>query len=266
MGGWINQTYGWRMAFLAAGLPGVLLALLLKATVREPMQLTRSGQAAREAPSLVCIARGLWNRVALRHLVIVMTLFNLITAAVQGWLAAFFIRSHGMQTGELGLWMAVATAGGAGLGTWCATALFGRPWTADTRTQARILAVGTALLGALLLVALLSPVKRVALLAVFPAYVMKGFLLGPMWSLLQGLVDASTRATVSAMVIFAQTLVAGVLGLQLVGLLSDALVPRLRTGDALRWALVTVSLAALWAALHFWLSARTLRRDSLVAA
>jgi MFS family permease len=266
MGGWINQAYGWRMAFVAAGLPGVVLALLLKTTVREPVQVSRSSEEASVVPPLLGIARGLWNRAALRHLVIAMTLFNLVTAAVQGWLAAFFIRSHGMQTGELGTWMAVATAGGASLGAWCATLLFGRPWTTDTRAQARILAAGTAFLCVLLIVALLSPVKRVALVTVFPAYVMKGFLLGPMWSLLQGLVEANTRATVSAMVIFAQTLLAGVVGLQLVGVLSDALVPRLRTGEALRWALVTVSLAALWAAAHFWLSARTVHEDSLDAA
>ena len=35
-GGWINQFFGWRMAFLVVGLPGILLAVIVKLTLREP--------------------------------------------------------------------------------------------------------------------------------------------------------------------------------------------------------------------------------------
>lgn len=38
LGGWINDTFGWRMAFVAVGLPGVLVALLVRLTVREPVR------------------------------------------------------------------------------------------------------------------------------------------------------------------------------------------------------------------------------------
>src|SRR5205823_8266734 len=37
-GGWIAEHYGWRNAFLAAGVPGLLLALYLFAGVREPIR------------------------------------------------------------------------------------------------------------------------------------------------------------------------------------------------------------------------------------
>src|SRR5262245_1330014 len=36
IGGWINDSYGWRMAFFVVGLPGVLMALLVRLTIREP--------------------------------------------------------------------------------------------------------------------------------------------------------------------------------------------------------------------------------------
>ena len=36
VGGWINEWYGWRVAFLVVGLPGVLLALIVQLTVKEP--------------------------------------------------------------------------------------------------------------------------------------------------------------------------------------------------------------------------------------
>jgi MFS family permease len=35
-GGWINEFFGWRTAFLLVGIPGILLALVLKFTVKEP--------------------------------------------------------------------------------------------------------------------------------------------------------------------------------------------------------------------------------------
>src|SRR5262249_53898476 len=35
-GGWINQRWGWRAAFMAAGAPGLLLAALMRFSVREP--------------------------------------------------------------------------------------------------------------------------------------------------------------------------------------------------------------------------------------
>ena len=36
VGGWINEWYGWRVAFLVVGLPGILLALAVQFTVKEP--------------------------------------------------------------------------------------------------------------------------------------------------------------------------------------------------------------------------------------
>src|SRR5204863_5931721 len=36
IGGYVNQHYGWRTAFFAAGLPGIALAAVLWLTVSEP--------------------------------------------------------------------------------------------------------------------------------------------------------------------------------------------------------------------------------------
>src|SRR5271163_4299150 len=47
IGGWVNQHYGWRMAFFSAGLPGIALATVLWLTVSEP---GRGVMAERFAP------------------------------------------------------------------------------------------------------------------------------------------------------------------------------------------------------------------------
>ncbi len=36
LGGWLNDQYGWRWTFLLMGAPALLVALLVKTTVREP--------------------------------------------------------------------------------------------------------------------------------------------------------------------------------------------------------------------------------------
>src|SRR5947209_19177259 len=43
IGGWVNQYYGWRTAFLVAGLPGILLAILFRLTVQEPRRGAADG-------------------------------------------------------------------------------------------------------------------------------------------------------------------------------------------------------------------------------
>ncbi len=46
-GGWLNQFFGWRTAFMVVGLPGLLVALLVRFTIREP----RRGQSDPGGPT-----------------------------------------------------------------------------------------------------------------------------------------------------------------------------------------------------------------------
>jgi len=45
VGGWINEEWGWRWAFVAAGLPGMALAGIVRWTVREPARGASEGGA-----------------------------------------------------------------------------------------------------------------------------------------------------------------------------------------------------------------------------
>ncbi len=58
IGGYVNQHFGWRMAFFTAGLPGIALAAVLWLTVtepsaarwRKPLRPSRSGQRSASSP------------------------------------------------------------------------------------------------------------------------------------------------------------------------------------------------------------------------
>ena len=38
LGGWIAQFFGWRVALVTVGLPGLVVAMVVRLTVREPMR------------------------------------------------------------------------------------------------------------------------------------------------------------------------------------------------------------------------------------
>jgi MFS family permease len=262
MSGWINQAYGWRAVFVAAGVPGIFLALLMKLTVREPRRNSSPSPRStnREEFSLRSAFAVVWQRRALRHLAIGMTLLNLATVSMLSWLPTFFIRTQGMKTGELGTWFAVITGLGGGLGVWLSGSLFRRFRIEDERSQARILAVTAALVFPLLLGALLLPAKYVALSLLIPANALLYFYLAPACALVQGLCAAQMRATVIAIVILSQTLAAGVLGQQLIGFLSDLFAKHVGA-SALQWALLAICPVALWAAAHFALAAQSIHQE-----
>ena len=47
-GGWLNEFFGWRVAFMVVGIPGVLLAILVRTTVREPIRGLMENRTASE--------------------------------------------------------------------------------------------------------------------------------------------------------------------------------------------------------------------------
>ena len=58
LGGWMSQELGWRYAFLLVGLPGILLALIVRFTLREPQRGMSEGvrREAAPAPRTMCLA------------------------------------------------------------------------------------------------------------------------------------------------------------------------------------------------------------------
>src|SRR5215470_17302879 len=94
IGGWVSQWYGWRAAFYTVGLPGLLLALLVRFTLREPPRGYAEGlqATAPEAPSLGTVIRLMVSTPTLRHLAAGATLASFVGYGVVLWLPAFLMR------------------------------------------------------------------------------------------------------------------------------------------------------------------------------
>src|SRR5262245_59532954 len=117
-GGWMAETLGWRSAFLLVGLPGLLLAVIVRLTLREPPRgHAEARRDAGPAPEPVEVMRAMWRLPTFRHLAAAATLHAFVGYGLANWNAVFLMRSHGMSPGEVGTWLAFIAVVFGGLGT-----------------------------------------------------------------------------------------------------------------------------------------------------
>lgn len=260
-GGWLAGYLGWRMTFFVMGIPGLLLALLVKITMQEPRIDARVTCVTPPTTlRLSEVLAFLWQQRSLRHLSIGIILLATLGLGLGPWYAAFLTRNHGMGTAELGAWLGLIVSLGGLSGAWLGGQVAVRWFADDERGQLRLNAILFASLTPCYLLFLLLRQKHEALLALVPLMVINSFVFGPTFALLQRLVADEMRATTLAVVMLLANLIGMGLGPQLVGLLSDALTP-LAGRDSLRYSMLTLSLVALWGGWHFWRVAATVQAD-----
>ena len=110
VGGWLEQHYGWRVAFMGVGLPGVVLAAVVRLTLREPPRGHADGRVAAgaaEQPPLKVVASVMWKRKSFRHLVLGIGAQAIAGYGVLQWTPSFLHRSYQMTSSEIGLSLAI---------------------------------------------------------------------------------------------------------------------------------------------------------------
>lgn len=262
LGGWLNEIYGWRLTFFLMGIPGLLLAAVVRLTLLDPRRRAGGANAVQSAalPAMRDVLSDLWRREALRHLCIALILLYSIGMGLGPWYAAFLMRSHGMGTKELGidLGLIFSLAGVAGvlLGGYVSAR-----WFADNeRAQMRVSAASVAALVPCFVAFLMLPERSYALIALAPLIMAFSVFLGPTYALMQRLVEDEMRATVMAVVMLLVNIIGMGIGPQIVGALSDVFAPVVGA-DSLRYAMLCMSFLSVWSAYHFWRVGRTVRED-----
>ena len=260
-GGWLAESLGWRRAFVLVGAPGVLLALVVAFTLREPPRGHSEGlQSQGQPPSARDVIAFLWRARSFRHLSLGSALYAFVGYSVVNWSPAFFMRSHAMGTGEVGTWLAGIIGIGGGIGVYMGGALGDRWAQTDARGRVFLPAIAMLVGVPFSFVVYLSDHTTTAMLALtIPA--MTGLMYqAPAFAVTQSLATPRMRATAAAILLFVINIVGLALGPAATGLLSDALAPQYGD-DSLRYAMLCVSLVLIWSSLHFWLASRTLRED-----
>ncbi|MBX3706809.1 MAG: MFS transporter [Pseudomonadales bacterium] len=265
-GGWINEFFGWRVAFFVVGVPGILLALVMRYTVREPPRGMAEGRVSAAAqPSIGETFAYLWRKRSFRHLAFGGALTAFVGYGLVTWMPSFLIRSHGMQTGEVGTWLGLILGipGGIGiaLGGWLADRYGAR----DTRWYMWIVAVALLACVPFSLGVFLSEAAYLALLFLVIPVALGNFYQATTFSQVQGLSTLKMRAVAAAVLLFILNIIGLGLGPQVVGVMSDALRPQF--GDeSLRYSLLISGLVNVWAAWHYFLAGKYLKEDLAATA
>ena len=265
LAGWINEHYGWRLAFLILGLPGLMMAVLVKCVLREPRKNLTAGigehaaSPSAEPPILEVIAM-LWQQHTYRYLVIAITLANFVGIGVGQWFATFFIRHYAMATGELGIWLGLVGGLGGVLGAYMGGHIADRYLKDNPSAQLRYTAVAVGLILPCLMVMLLLPHKYLALFMLAPInFLILGFY-GPVLAMMQQLVEDKKRAMSIAVTMLILNLIGMGLGPQVVGILSDAMSGMLGVAS-LQVAMLISSFVVIGASYYFWQASNTIEKD-----
>lgn len=261
LGGHLVSQYGWRVTFFAAGVPGVLLAvvlLLMREPTRPPAALDNSTPGG--AAVLFQAIKQLAGQPALRHLTIGITLNAMVSAAILIWCTPFLLRSHAMPLAQAGMLVGVFYGGVSMIGVLGGGVVSDRLSRLGDVWRTRVLAVA-ALLSAPALLGLLLLQNAVAMIVCFMVWaVIASIWYGPAYGLTQSLVPVRRRATVASLMYLLTNLFGVGLGPQLVGIFSDALEPMLGV-QSLRYGMAIMAMFHLWAMWHFFRAGRTVERE-----
>lgn len=271
--GFVAAEYGWRAAFFVVGLPGVLIALVLKLTLREPPRgFSDNVQVPTEQPPFRAAIHSLWRRRSFRHLSLAAALHAFAGYGVGSFLPAFLIRSHGMTISEVGMTLSIISAVGIMGGTYFGGYL--SDFFARTREDARyymwIPGLSTIIAVPIALGIYLLPNLTLILALMIPAQLLGYMYLGPSFTMTQGLAGIRERALSGALLLLIMNLIGLGLGPTLAGWLSDVyrgsfaaggMEESIATAQGLRYALCTMTLVNLWSAFHYVMAARYLRED-----
>ena len=262
-GGWINEAFEWRTAFYVVGLPGILLALVVRFTLKEPPRGAAEGlqMSTQEAPPVKEVFKYLWGRRSFRFMALGGALHAFVGYGVGYWIPAMFNRSHELTTGQMGtalFYIGFASIAGTFLGGYLGDKFAAR----DARWYLWLPGLATMISIPFSTFTYLYADPYVALWVLAVPYFLGAYYLGPTFSLTQGLVGLRMRALASSILLFILNIIGLGLGPQFTGIASDVLHATTDLGvDSLRWALVISLVFNLVSAILYLLAARTIKQD-----
>jgi predicted MFS family arabinose efflux permease len=263
--GLVNQYYGWRAAFIVAGLPGIAVALLFRLTVKEP----RRG-AMEESPGttkLLSVGKTLLFLLRQRSFLYITFGGSLIGMSLYGfqiWSPPFLERVHHLGSARIGLYQGVI--GGLGVVGVLLGGFLAESWgKRDVRWRLNVPALASVLCCPMFLLFLFVPSLVTALICWGVATIFIFAYVGPIYAVYQMVSKVRMRALASATFLFIANLIGLGFGSWMIGYLSTRL--GARYGDlSIRYTMIVPCVLALVAGALFWAGSRYLAHDIDVAA
>ena len=262
-GGAIADAYGWRVAMISVGLPGLLLAAVMSAGLREPQRGRHEEAQTPPPPPITHTAATMWANRAMRHLLAGSVIAGLVGYGLTQWLPTFFMRTHDLTQTQTGLLMAGVFGISGAIGALAAGKWFDRLSTRGFQYGVWMLAAVPFVTLPLFILGLLAGDLSTAIaLFIIPGFA-ANYAIGPTIAMIQTLSPPHMRAVSAAIKMLLLNLIGMGLGPLLVGVISDLLAPT-HPENTLGVALSYFTIVGLWGSVHFWLCGRELVRANKI--
>lgn len=255
LGGWLNTAFDWRTAFVVVSLPGVLLAVIMMLTVREPPRGLSDPDGDQkshgESHTLREVFAFILGNIPLRFLVMIAVTSALAGYSILNWGPAYMMRSFGWTTMQVGSWMGPATAFGLIFGNVAAGLIGDRIAKGDLVKYMLVAGFGTALAYPFIMLFALAPTPHLAIFGLFVGKMLMTFWLPPTLAVALTMSPPRMRAMVAAVIALCMSLIGAGFGPTIAGIVSDLLTP-VYGPDGLRYSIaIMASLLLVCAALCF---------------
>ena len=249
LGGVVATRFGWPLAFIAVGVPGLLLALLYPVLVRDYKTVNLVSETADERKMS-------WREIVKASLGVRSTVYAYIggalqlfaSAAIVAWIPSYLNRFYGLPPEKAALKAALIVLVG-GIGMCCGGLVADRLSVGDVRNKLRVPAGYAVCSSVLFAAAFALTAGSLQFALILAAVLFVGGHMGPVAALAAELIHPGLRATALSVV----TLVYNLLGLApgplVVGALSDAF--------GLQQAMMVIPVVCLGAAICFLLGVRS---------
>ena len=256
LAGKIADLYGWRIAFYSLGAPGILLALILKMTLREPkrgqMDVASGDTSDR---TIVEVIRFLLGQKSFLYTCLGAGFMTYALYSSTNFCPSYLVRYHKLDIVTIGYGLGLATGIGGLLGTYLGGRLSDRLGKQDMRWYLYIPALAALLTTIPAIVRYWTEDGYLAIYMVFPYVLISSSFFGPLYAVGQSLASPKMRALATAIILFFINIIGLSCGPLVIGLVSDYL-----SADhgalSLRYAITINFTGLLIAALCFWYASR----------
>ncbi len=225
-GGWLAKTYGWRVAFMAVGAPGLILAALVKLLIKEPprghsdpvQRAPTTGEGAErksfgalmahEARELGGVTASLFSHWPVANMILGLTLTSFAGYGVGQFAAPYFIRAFGLDYATVGLVFGMIGGVSTGLGTLAGGLISDWAGKRDARWYALTPAIGLMIAAPIYVLAYRAPDWRLAAIILLVPGIFHYTYLGPSFAVVQNVVETRRRATASAVMLLFVNIIA----------------------------------------------------------
>ena len=260
-GGWIDEMFGWRAAFFIVGVPGILIAIIFRFTVKEPTRGQAEGKVASDIqPTIYETVSYLLRKKSFRHLAFAASLAAFVGYGGINWLPSFFQRSYGMATSDVGWYLGLILGLPGGLGIFLGGYLSDYFGSRDVRWSLWVAAIAMGITAPLYYLVYLSPTANTSLLWLIIPIALGNFYQAATFSQTQGVVELKMRSVAAAILLFIINIIGLGFGPSAVGILSDILQSEYGK-ESLRYSLLIFASLKIWCAFHYYMAGRYLKDD-----